>query len=130
MTEDTSGRRPVDEFILREIGTVPHLEALLLIWRFRPRPWSLEEMAKALYLDRKATNGILDDLARRSLIVSMSGDRRTWEYKADADRDRLLALVDEAYSHELIRISRMIHTKAPAAVREFARAFKFRKEGD
>jgi len=44
--------------------------------------------------------------------------------------DALMLQVEVAYRNELIRISRMIHAKAPAAVREFARAFRFKKERD
>ena len=47
-----------------------------------------------------------------------------------AEKDRLMELVETAYRKELMRISRMIHSKAPAAVREFARAFRFTKDRD
>jgi hypothetical protein len=36
--------------------------------------------------------------------------------------------VEKTYRRELLRISRMIHSKAPSSVREFARAFKFKKD--
>jgi len=131
MREDSPGQELVDEFILKEIETVPHLEALLLIWRSRPRRWSLDEMGRALFLDAKATTPILDDLARRGLIVLAAAEAgRSWEYATEEDRDRLMLQVEVAYRNELIRISRMIHAKAPAAVREFARAFRFKKERD
>jgi hypothetical protein len=40
----------------------------------------------------------------------------------------LMEELDRTYKRELVRISRMIHSKASPAVREFARAFKFTKD--
>jgi len=40
----------------------------------------------------------------------------------------LMEELDRTYRRELVRISRMIHSKASPAVREFARAFKFTKD--
>ena len=41
-----------------------------------------------------------------------------------------MAAVDTTYRRELIRVSRLIHSKPSAAVREFARAFRLKKERD
>ncbi len=120
-------RAVVDRFLLEQIDTVPHLEALLLLWNQRPRAWSVDEMAKALFLAPEATREILDNLARNCLIMS-EGDAENYRYRPDQYTDPLLSLVDSAYRHELVRISRLIHSKPPAAVREFAKAFRLKKE--
>ena len=41
---------------------------------------------------------------------------------------RCFSRSNSIYRKELIRISRLIHSKPPAAVREFAKAFRFKKE--
>ncbi|HZQ21966.1 MAG TPA: hypothetical protein VFA89_04135 [Terriglobales bacterium] len=125
MTEDSKLR--VDGFILEQIDTVPHLEALLLLWNKRPRQWSCEEMADALYLRKELAERILRDLVQRNLAIecpSTSG----YIYNSNAERDALLTQVDLTYRRELIRLTRMIHAKAPTAMREFARAFRFTRD--
>jgi hypothetical protein len=117
----------VDRFILDEIDTVPQLEALLLLWKSRPKVWRLEELAAALYVSPEETLHILEPLVARTL-VSVT-DAKECAYLSGG-RDALIAAVDETYRRELIRISRMIHAKAPSAVREFARAFIFKKDRD
>ncbi len=123
-------RIDVDQFVLEQIDTVPHLEALLLIWKSRPQPWSVEEMARALYLSAEQTQNLLQDLAQRNLLLP-SGNAQQYCYLPNSkERDELLEAVDRAYRRELIRISRMIHSKASPAVREFARAFRLKKDKD
>lgn len=116
----------VDQFIRDRIDTVPHLEALLLLWNSRPRQWSVDEMAQGLFVDSNAARRILQDLARQRLIQGY-GDE--YSYQPDtASHDRLIEAVDATYRRELIRITRMIHGKAPASVRAFADAFRIKEK--
>lgn len=117
--------KAVDQFILDEIDSVPHLEALLLLWNSRPKQWSLAEMAHDLYVSTEGAQGILLDLKQRGLVRTHSD---IFSYDPDPARDQLIAAVDRTYRRELVRVSRMIHSKASSAVREFARAFKFKKD--
>jgi hypothetical protein len=121
-------RTKIDQFLQDQIDTVPHLEALLLLWNSRPKPWLVEDMAKGLYLPPEATKEILDDLVLKKLIVNVSGACETYYYGSAPDQDELLAAVDSTYRRELIRISRMIHSKPSAALRAFAKAFRFKKD--
>jgi hypothetical protein len=70
MNPDETTKKEVDQFILDEIDSVPHLEALLLLWNTRPKQWSLEEMSKSLYVSPETTQTILHDLERQSLVTS------------------------------------------------------------
>ncbi|HEY4054093.1 MAG TPA: hypothetical protein VGL74_10130 [Terriglobales bacterium] len=120
---------PVDQFILEQIDTIPHLEALLLVWNRRPKAWSLEEMAQSLYVPADLAAKVLKDLAQRDLIEET--DSGSYQYKShSAEKDALIAEVSETYRRQLIRVSRMIHAKAPSAMRDFAQAFRFTKEKD
>jgi hypothetical protein len=117
----------VDRFIQDEIDTVPQLEALLLLWKSRPKMWRVDELAAALYVSPEETAHIVEPLIARTLVTVT--DAKEYSYRSGA-RDALVAAVNETYRRELIRISRMIHAKAPSAVREFARAFLFKKDRD
>jgi len=119
----------VDRFIEEQIDTVPHLEALLLAWRGRSKTWSPAEMAAALYVPADVAQKILSDLSNKDLLIATEGAEARYAYRSGLpEHDELMARVNAAYQRELIRISRMIHSKAPTGVREFARSFRFTKE--
>ena len=125
--DENPTQKAVDEFILEEIDTVPHLEALLLLWNSRPREWSPEAMANAIYLSLDATQTVIADLERRGFVVLT--DNHRFLYRS-TDRDQLIELVDKTYRREIVRISNMIHSKPAASLREFARAFRLKRDRD
>lgn len=127
MPPDTPLNKQVDEFLREEIDTIPHLEALLLAWNSRPKQWTVEEMAAQLYVDVGKTRNILQDLVRRDLLAMIPEAPEQYGYKS-GERDALIQAVESTYRKELIRISRMIHSKAAPGVREFAQAFRFTKD--
>ncbi len=130
MGREEETRLQVDQFILDEIDSVPHLEALLLVWSRRPKRWSTEEMARELYVQPERAAKILQDLANRSLIsMSQEANAAFFFYQSkSSDRDELFEALDKIYRAEVVRVSTMIHAKASPAVRDFARAFRFTKE--
>lgn len=117
----------VERFIRDEIDSVPHLEALLLLWRHAPNRWSGAELANHLYIHEGDGQAIAEDLQRRGLIArDASGP-----FFYDASREELncmMGAVEVTYRRELIRISGIIHSKASPGIRAFADAFRFRKE--
>jgi hypothetical protein len=125
MEEQNPPRPDVDRFILEQIDSVPHLEALLLLWNTRTRRWANDELARYLYIPADRTRQILRELQQRDLIVC---EDDACSYNADPGRDSLMAAVDQTWRRELVRLSNMIHSKASPAVREFARAFRFKKD--
>ena len=126
MVENSPDNRTVEQFILDEIDSVPHLEALLLMWNSRPVQWSPGEMAQRLFVDPGTAERILEDLARQNLIVASSGTKQ-YRYAPAPHQDQLIVAVDQAYRRELIRISSLIHSQGSAAIRQFARAFRLKK---
>jgi hypothetical protein len=129
MAAGVPDRQQVDRFIVDEIDSVPQLEALLLFWNDRPKVWSSESMARALYVSPEISHDILRHLAQRQLITEVEGRAGEFALNADTEeKEQLLASLDAIYRHELVRISNMIHTKASRAVRDFAQAFRLKKE--
>jgi DNA-binding IclR family transcriptional regulator len=125
MQEENALRRDVDQFILEEIDSVPHLEALLLLWNRRPRVWSVSELAHQLYISSDQTSDIVRDLQARGLVTCDAGQctyDETWPHP------ELMEAVDRFWRRELIRISSLIHSKASPSVRQFASAFRFKRQ--
>jgi DNA-binding MarR family transcriptional regulator len=123
-------RNEIDRFITNRIDSVPHLEALLLLWRSRSEEtvWSGEALARRLWVQPSVAKNILKDLERDQLIAAAAKGDDQYHYHSEADLDRLLEAVEKAYAREMVRISTMIHLKGSAAIRDFARAFRFKKE--
>jgi len=122
-------RVDVYEFILENIDSVPHLEALILLWNSRPVWWSREELASRLYVPLKRVEDLLRDLARMEFIAESETNPPKFSYLAKSEQqDELLHSLDAAYRKDLVRISTMVHSKASPGVREFARAFQLRQE--
>jgi hypothetical protein len=119
----------VFRFILHQMETVPHLEALLLLWRKRPKGFTGTELSAQLFVDAGAVNGIVKDLQRRELIAAAPGVSGEYRYEAKSPyTDALMQALSDMYSRELIKISKLIHSKTPSAAHDFARAFKFTKD--
>lgn len=119
------------EFILESIDSVPQLEALVLLWNSRPVAWTCEELASRLYLPAEKVGTLLQDLVRRQFILRTEGSPIKYSYFPQSEaQNEMMRVVDSAYRRDLVRISTMIHSKASPAVREFARAFRFKKERD
>jgi hypothetical protein len=127
--EGDTRRLQVDRFILAEIDSVPHLEALLLLFNSRPKTWSIDEMGQSIYVRNEVASKILESLVQRNLIAVTAQAPGVYFYSPDDDhRNQLLEDVDAVYRKEVVRISSMIHSKAPAGLRDFARAFRIKKD--
>jgi len=125
VTDEDRDRTEVEQFVLDEIDSVPHLEALLLFWNRRPQEWSVEELAKSLYLAPEQTRPIVMDLERQGFITA-NADKR-FQYRSTA-RDNTIEKLDQIYRRQVVRISTIIHSKPAASLREFARAFRLKKD--
>jgi hypothetical protein len=126
----TADLRPeVLVFIEEQIDSVPHLEALLLLWRSAPESWTRDQIAARIYVAPETAAGILSDLARRGLVKPTGEDLARFAFDPGWDRSReLMESVAAAHREKLILVAHRIHQKASGAVREFARAFEIKKE--
>lgn len=119
----------VYEYILEKIDSVPHLEAIILLWNSRPVGWTPEELASRLYLHPEKVTELLHDLIRRQLIQQVAGMPPRYSYlPRTEEQNEWMYKVDVAYRRELVRISTMLHSKTSSSVREFARAFRIKKD--
>jgi predicted ArsR family transcriptional regulator len=129
MTGSNQNEDDVFQFIFDNIDSVPHLEALLLLWNSRPAKWSPEDLAKRLYINRNAARDLLQDLSREEIIAPVPDAAEQFYYRTKSpEMDRLIETVDKTYRKEIVRVSTLIHSKASSAVRDFARAFRFTKK--
>lgn len=117
----------VEQFLLDSIDTVPHLEALLLIFQSPAIVWTIADLAARIYVNEKQATGILEDLARRSLIARVEQAPANYQYLARSQaQTELLHKVAQSYRTQLVQVTRFIHSNASGSVRDFARAFRLK----
>jgi hypothetical protein len=115
-------------FIADRIDTVPHLEALLLVWESKDSGIGAQELAARIYVSVDASVQILKDLEQRRLVrAGAAADEYLFDARWDTTGE-LMARIATTYRRHLIRIATLIHAKASPSVREFARAFESHKE--
>lgn len=110
-------------FIDRYIDTVPHLEALLLMWQSAPAGWNHEQLAARIYVKPAVARGIIDDFARHGMVRPVKSGHT---FDLQWDSEQLLPRLAEAYSKQLSRVATHIHARGPRSVRDFARAFQLK----
>jgi predicted ArsR family transcriptional regulator len=119
----------VVRFINENIDSVPHLEALLLLYDSLPREWTAQEVAVRVYVSEERARFILQDLIRQRLVAQGAESAQHYRYDIAWDvTGSTMRKVAETYRKHLVRVANLIHSKAPAAVRDFARAFQFKKK--
>jgi hypothetical protein len=117
----------VEQFLLDSIDTVPHLEALLLLFQSPLTMWTVVDLAARIYVNEKQANAILEDLTRRSLIVRIEQTPAKYQYVARSpEQDTMLARVAQTHRTQLVQVTRFIHSNASGSVRDFARAFRLK----
>ena len=101
-------------FIAEQIDSVPHLEALLLLYKQPSEHWTAELTAARLYVSVETAAQILGDLEKRHLIGKRPGAPAT-EYLFDAAWDesgQLMSSVVMTYTRFLTPVATFIHSKA------------------
>lgn len=129
MPNGPTSREQLDRFLVEMIDTVPQLEALLLIWNRRPKKWYASELSRALYISQELAQQVIQHLVQRQLLVTVEGNADSYALRTGSpEMEWLLADLDAMYRRELVRVSNLIHAKAPRAVRDFASAFRIKNE--
>ncbi|HWP20597.1 MAG TPA: hypothetical protein VNO84_15805 [Burkholderiaceae bacterium] len=125
MTEDTI---PADlrDFALRQIDSIAHLEALLLLWREPEALWQTADAAARLYIPPTQAQNVLDRLASLGLVVRTEAGQFRYEPR-DPAQHALLERLADYYSKHLIAMTHLIHGKRERRIQEFADAFRLRK---
>jgi hypothetical protein len=117
----------VIQFIVEHVHTVPHLEALLLIWQNPSTPWTSDSLAARIYVTPIVGRSILEELSALG-VLKPSADS-TFHYDSAWDeRRQLLPSLADLYRRQLVQVTKLIHSKGSSSVREFARAFQIKKE--
>lgn len=116
----------VKRLIADSIESVPELEAILLLREERHRSWSAVEAGQRLYVSTTMAGHVLSVLVERGFFAR---SKDTFRYAPVTPQ--LEATVDQlatSYSRSLIAVTTAIHSRPSKSVRQFADAFRLKKE--
>jgi DNA-binding IclR family transcriptional regulator len=116
----------VRRLIGESIGSVPALEAILLLRADRDREWTAEDVAARLYISRTMAAHVLATLAA-SGFLAVTGQRYRYA-PATAELEEAVTSLASAYASNLIGVTHLIHARPAASVLQFAEAFRLRRE--
>lgn len=114
----------VRNFICNHIDSVAQLEALLLLRANSNQNWDAARAAARLYAGEAEISQVLARLCADGLL-SCKDD--VYRYECSPETQAAVDRLADAYNRYLIPVTNVIHTKS-RRIREFANAFKFRKD--
>jgi hypothetical protein len=117
----------VRRFVLTSIPSVPHLEALMLLWRDPERALTAEEIAGRLYVGASVARGVADDLVLAELLASEDGGARFRIRTEPAELRARLDELDQTYARHVRAVAELIHGNLGRKATSFANAFYWRK---
>jgi hypothetical protein len=123
-------RQPIPDdirrFVLTSVPSVPYLEAMLLLRSGERQAWTLEDVARRLYVPPQKADELVRQLSEAGFIVTTPPGQIRWQPPAP-----LQGLVDglaRLYSEELVAVTELIHTRQERRALQFADAFVLRKK--
>lgn len=117
----------VRRFLLTSVPSVPFLEALLLLRAQPDQQWDAAAVARRLYVTTAVAGELLQQLVQAG-IGQPAGEGTTCTWGPPAP---LAALIDELarhYAENLVGVTQLIHSRTDQRARQFADAFRWRKE--
>lgn len=121
--------QPVRRLIAEHIESVVQAEVLLLLHAQAPAPASADFVATQLRVDHAWAQAQLDNLCLRGLLRCSDPPQRLYHYApASPDLDSAVTGLAQAYENRRVTIINLIYSKPPDAIRNFADAFRLRKD--
>ena len=120
----------IASFIRKYISSVGQLEVLLNVYWGRPTGFSPDKVALLLSTNRALALRHLVQLHHQGLIVVQGkGESQEFLYLASKDENTsTIEKMSELYSTHRIRIIDLIYSQKTDSIREFAEAFRIRKD--
>jgi len=118
----------VRQFLASEITSVGQLEVLLLLRGATEKRWTVDEVARALVMQRSAAASWLEQMAANALIRRSGAGYGYGPPTVEVERtiDRLA----ESYAKYRVAVIALIFAKPSDAVTEFPEAFRIKRGED
>ena len=125
-------REPIPDeirrFVLTSIPSVPFVEAVLLFRALQGQPVATSKVAERLHISGKLGAALVEQLRTARIVERVAGDPASWRYAPEPELAKMLDQIAFYYVHDLIGMTRLIHSRTERMARQFAEAFKIRKD--
>ena len=119
----------LQRFILTSIGSVPYLEALLLMRRESAQAWGAADLARRLYLPDAKAAALLAALQAAEIALPLrQGEAGRFRYGPSPELAAVLDRVAQQYATNLSGVTDLIHSTVGKRAYDFANAFRWRKD--
>lgn len=121
----------VRSFVASHLPSVDHLQVFMLLVQAPGHWWDGPAVARELGLDGQRAGRVLEALASRNLFdIRITGEVR-YQFRpgTPALGDAALACA-QAYRQQPLRVLRLVSGSAGSSVRDFADAFRIRRDDD
>jgi len=119
----------VRRFILTSIPSVPFMEAILLFKALQGQAVETRSVGERLYVGEKQATALVEQLDAARIIAAVEGSSSAHRFAPSAELAAMLDKVTHAYVHNLIGVTRLIHSRTDRMAQQFADAFKIRRDG-
>jgi hypothetical protein len=117
------------QFILEKIDSVAQLEALLLCRTNSLEGWTVSVVARRLYIDEQQAEEALAHLNAEKLLELKAHEPVQYCYSPESPSLRLMVdRLVETYAKHLLPVTNLIHSKPKTRIKQFADAFRLRRE--
>lgn len=104
------------------------MEAMLLFKALPGQPVETRSIAERLYVGEKQAAALVDQLRESRIIEAVPGSAIAHRYAPPAELAEMLDRAALAYVHNLIGVTRLIHSRTERMAHQFADAFRLRKD--
>jgi DNA-binding MarR family transcriptional regulator len=118
----------LQQFIDQNVESLAQLEALLLLKNEPDRVWTVEALAKALYITSDTAAALLANLVSRGFAKPVDGQNGQYIYLATAESRDLVERLATLYEERRVAVITQIYSKPVNKVQTFADAFRLRRE--
>jgi hypothetical protein len=119
----------VRQFLVDHVDSVMQLELMLLLQSEPGRQWSGPDIAAELRVDTTWVAAQLDDLCRRQVLICHGGPTARYQFgPADPAVAQTVRMLASRYATHRVSIISMIFSKPADRLRNFADAFRLRKD--
>jgi hypothetical protein len=116
-------------FLLTGALSVPHVEAILQLRGDPAQAWDAQSLAPRLYVRAARAAEVLADLHEIGAARLVDGQHPAYLYQpVSSELAALLDQLEQAYSTQLVAVTRLIHSAEERKAQNFADAFRFRKD--
>jgi hypothetical protein len=119
-------------FVRRHIRSVEDLDVLLLVWTDAERWWTEVEVAGRLRISPVLAGHGLRWLAAGTdaVLETRAGPEPAYRLVPSPELRGAVAVLDEAYRQARAQVVAFVAPQPPAAIQDFADAFKLKKKED